>query len=47
VVDGDGRVHGLEGLTVADASLMPAVPRSNTNLSTIALAERLAERMDA
>jgi choline dehydrogenase len=47
VVDGDGRVHGIEGLTVADASIMPAVPRSNTNLSTIALAERLAERMEA
>jgi choline dehydrogenase len=45
VVDGDGRVHGCEGLSVADASIMPSIPRANTNLSTIALAERLSERM--
>jgi choline dehydrogenase len=45
VVDGDGRVRGCEGLSVADASVMPSIPRANTNLSTIALAERLAERM--
>ena len=45
VVDGDGRVHGVEGLSVADASIMPSIPRANTNLSAIALAERLAERM--
>ena len=32
-------------LSVADASIMPSIPRANTNLSTIALAERLAERM--
>ena len=40
MVDGDGRVHGLDGLVVADASIMPTIPRANTNLSTIALAER-------
>jgi choline dehydrogenase len=45
VVDGDGRVLGLEGLRVVDASVMPTIPRANTNLTTIALAERLAERM--
>jgi choline dehydrogenase len=45
VVDGDGRVRGCEALSVADASIMPSIPRANTNLSTIALAERLAERM--
>jgi choline dehydrogenase len=45
VVDGDGRVRGCEGLSVADASIMPSIPRANTNLSTIAVAERLAERM--
>jgi choline dehydrogenase len=45
VVDGDGRVHGCDGLSVADASIMPSIPRANTNLSTIAVAERLAERM--
>jgi choline dehydrogenase-like flavoprotein len=43
VVDGAGRVLGVEGLHVADASIMPTIPRANTNLSTIALAERIAE----
>ena len=47
VVDGGGRVHGLDGLVVADASIMPTIPRANTNLSTIALAERLAETLGA
>ena len=42
VVDGHGRVLGVDGLHVADASIMPTIPRANTNLSTIALAERLA-----
>lgn len=42
VVDGDGRVYGFDDLFVADASIMPTIPRANTNLSTIALAERLA-----
>jgi choline dehydrogenase len=42
VVDGHGRVYGLDGLFVADASIMPTIPRANTNLSTLALAERLA-----
>jgi choline dehydrogenase len=45
VVDGDGRVLGIDGLSIADASIMPSIPRANTNLSTIALAECLAERM--
>jgi choline dehydrogenase len=45
VVDGDGRVLGRDGLVVADASIMPTIPRANTNLSTLALAERLAERI--
>ena len=43
VVDGGGRVYGLDGLIVADASIMPTIPRANTNLSTVALAERLAD----
>jgi choline dehydrogenase len=47
VVDGDGRVLGIDGLSIADASIMPSIPRANTNLSTIALAERIAERMVA
>jgi choline dehydrogenase len=43
VVDATGRVHGVEGLYVADASVMPTIPRANTNLATAAVAERLAE----
>jgi choline dehydrogenase len=45
VVDGDGRVRGCEGLWVCDASIMRSIPRANTNLSTIAVAERVAERL--
>jgi choline dehydrogenase len=45
VVDGYGRVYGLDGLVVADASIMPTIPRANTNLSTIALAERIADTL--
>jgi choline dehydrogenase len=47
VVDGDGHVLGLDRLYVADASIMPTITRVNTNLSTVALAERLAERIAA
>jgi choline dehydrogenase len=43
VVDASGRVHGVEGLVVADASVMPTLPRANTNLTTAAIAERIAE----
>jgi len=42
VVDGRGRVLGYENLVVADASIMPTIPRANTNLTTAAIAERLA-----
>jgi choline dehydrogenase len=42
VVDGSGRVYGIDGLIVADASIMPTIPRANTNLSTLAVAERIA-----
>ncbi|MCC6008976.1 MAG: GMC family oxidoreductase N-terminal domain-containing protein [Rhodobacteraceae bacterium] len=38
----DGRVHGVEGLRIVDASLMPAIPRANTNLPTIMIAEKIA-----
>lgn len=45
VVDQYGRVYGLEGLRVADASVMPDVIRANTNASTIMIAERVADFM--
>ncbi|MGX1743735.1 GMC family oxidoreductase [Bosea sp. NPDC055353] len=39
----DGAVHGIGGLHVIDASVMPCVPRANTNLPTTMLAEKLAD----
>jgi 5-(hydroxymethyl)furfural/furfural oxidase len=42
VVDPAGRVYGVGGLRVADASVMPDVPRGNTNIPTIMVAEKLA-----
>jgi choline dehydrogenase len=43
VVDSELRVQGIEALRVVDASVMPAVPRGNTNAPTIAVAERAAD----
>ena len=43
VVDQFGRVHGIEGLRVADASIMPNCVRANTNLTTIMIGERVAD----
>ncbi len=47
VVDSDGRVHGLEGLRVVDASIMPNIPRGNTNLTAIMIGEKIADQMRA
>ena len=47
VVDARGRVHGIERLHVADASIMPAIPSANTNLPTIMIAERIASWITA
>jgi len=43
VVDQYCRVHGIEGLRVVDASIMPDVIRANTNATTIMIAERVAD----
>jgi choline dehydrogenase len=43
VVDQHGRVRGLEGLRVADASIMPDIVSCNTNLTSIMIGERVAE----
>jgi choline dehydrogenase len=43
VVDQFGKVHGLEGLRVADASIMPDCIRANTNVTTMVIGERIAD----
>ena len=45
VVDPRGRVLGYENLYVADASIIPEIPSVNTNLTTAAVAERIAEAL--
>ena len=47
VVDQFGRVHGLGGLRVVDASIMPDCIRANTNATTLAIGERVADFMRA
>jgi choline dehydrogenase-like flavoprotein len=47
VVDARGRVHGIEHLHVANASIMPTIPSANTNLPTIMIAERVASWITA
>ena len=42
VVDGELRVHGVEGLRVADASVLPVITRANTNAPAIMVGERCA-----
>jgi choline dehydrogenase len=43
VVDARLRVHGVEGLRVADASVMPTIPSSNTNAPSIMVGEKAAD----
>jgi choline dehydrogenase len=43
VVDQFGKVHGLAGLRVADASIMPDCIRANTNVTTMVIGERIAD----
>ena len=43
VCDAAGRVHGLERTYVGDVSLMPQIPRANTNIPAIVIGERIAQ----
>ncbi len=45
VVDPECRVLGVEGLRVIDASIMPSVVRANTHLTTVMIAERMADQL--
>jgi len=43
VVNARGKVYGVDNLYVADASIMPVVPRANTNIPTLVVGERIAK----
>jgi choline dehydrogenase len=42
VVDSRGKIHGLDNAYVADASIMPVIPRANTNVPALVIGERIA-----
>jgi 5-(hydroxymethyl)furfural/furfural oxidase len=45
VVDAQGRVKGVQGLRVVDASIFPVVPCANTNFPVLMTAEKIADAM--
>jgi len=45
VWDGAGRVRGLDGVVVADCSLMPVIPRANTNIPAVMVGEVIADAL--
>jgi 5-(hydroxymethyl)furfural/furfural oxidase len=45
VVDNQGRVRGVQGLRVVDASIFPVVPCANTNFPVYMTAEKIADRI--
>jgi choline dehydrogenase len=45
VVDSEGRVHGVQGLRVVDASIMPEIVTGNLNAPTVMMAEKIADRI--
>jgi choline dehydrogenase len=47
VVDAELRVRGVEGLRIADASVMPTIPSANTNAAVVMIGEFAAERASA
>jgi choline dehydrogenase len=47
VVDAQLRVHGIENLRIADASVMPDDPSGNTNVPTIMIGEKAADLLKA
>ncbi len=45
VCDASGRVHGLPNFVIADCSIMPQIPRANTNIPAVVIGERIAQLM--
>jgi choline dehydrogenase len=47
VTDTELRVHGVKGLRVVDASVMPSLPAANTNATVLAIAEKATDLIRA